>query len=142
MTTVIEKKEIECPGCKQKIDVEVEKTKPKVIIREETTETHTEHNHEHTITPPKDDEHDIIAKNMPLGVNFGRCKDGKCGHRVIKNAKGITTDFKTCPNCGDNTNSKKSKICKTCGKKPDDEKDWDESDVKIEVEEDEDEDDE
>ena len=137
--STIETKEVECPGCKQKIDVEVQRSKPKVVIQEQTTETIKEiHDHSHE-PKPFQDPHKTIAENMPSGVNFTRCKDGNCGHTVIKNAKGLTTEFKTCTNCGDNTNSKKAKICKTCGKKPDEEDDWDESDVKIEIQDEEDE---
>ena len=139
MTTELktETKEVDCPHCKGKIDVEIQRSKPKVIISEREVEKITE-NHVHE--PPKpnmgEHDHDNIAKAMPSGVNFARCKDGNCGHKIIKNAKGLTTSFKTCPTCGDNTNAKKSKICKTCGKKPQNEDDWDESDVKIEIDED------
>ena len=139
--TKTETKEVDCPHCKGKIDVEIQRSKPKVIIQEKETEVIRD-NHFHDIPKPNEpDPHQSIAENMPTGVNFARCKDGKCGHTIIKNAKGLTTEFKTCPNCGDNTNSKKSKICKTCGKKPQDDNDWDSSDVSIEVEQ-EDEDDE
>lgn len=137
-----ETKEVDCPHCKGKIDVEIQRSKPKVIIQEKDTERIIENHVHDTPKPNEPDPHKTIAENMPSGVNFTRCKDGNCGHRVIKNAKGLTTDFKTCPTCGDNTNSKKSKICKTCGKKPNEDEDWQESDVKIEVEEVEDEDDE
>ena len=143
MTQDVITKPIDCPHCKGKIDVEIPKPIAKVIIKEEQTQTITEnHNHNHQQQEQKPDEHELLANAMPSGVNFARCKDGKCGHKIIKNAKGLTTSFKTCPTCGDNTNSKKAKICKTCGKKPHDEDDWDESDVKIEIDEDAEDDDE
>ena len=137
-----ETKEVDCPHCNGKIDVEIQRSKPKVIIQDNTTEIIKETHTHDTVKPEQVDPHKTIAENMPSGVNFTRCKDGNCGHKVIKNAKGLTTDFKTCPTCGDNTNSKKSKICKTCGKKPQEDDDWQESDVKIEVEQEEDDDDE
>ena len=141
----------DCPECKKHIKmptlVEFEMPKDNIAkalnvqVSQKPNQVQTmmdTHNHNQT---QEQDPHQSIAENMPTGVNFARCKDGKCGHTIIKNAKGLTTEFKTCPNCGDNTNSKKSKICKTCGKKPQDENDWDSSDVSIEVEQ-EDEDDE
>lgn len=136
-----ETKEVECPGCKQKIDVEIQRSKPKVIIQEKETEIVKENNittHEnHTHALPANDPHLEMAKNMPKGFNFATCKDGNCG-TIVKNPNGLETSFKTCPNCGDNTNRKAAKICKTCGKKPESKEDWNESEVNIEVEEGED----
>ena len=142
MTEVVpETKEVDCPHCKGKIDVEIQRSKPKVIIQEQQTEVIKENKtevHDHTHNQvPANDPHMELAKNLPKGWNFATCKDGNCG-KIVRNPNGIETKFKTCPNCKDNTNRKGAKICKTCGKKPDEVEDWEESDVKIEdVEEDE-----
>ena len=141
----------DCPNCKNHIKLptllEFEMPKdnvPKALnvqVNQKPPQIQT-NVESHTHSTPEKNPHDSIAENMPSGVNFTRCKDGSCGHTIIKNKKGLTTEFKTCPNCGDNTNAKKSKICKTCGKTPETVEDWQESDVKIEVEQEEDEDDE
>ncbi len=122
MSTELEitKKEIDCPHCKGKIDVEIERRKPKVVLKEEnTTEIRTE-NHEHIHEAPKTEAHPL-----PKGVNFGFCKN--CDKK-IKNEKGLTTKFKKCTNCGTNSVPKSSEFCPTCGKDSDD---WDESDINI-----------
>ena len=135
--TKIETKEVDCPHCKGKIDVEIQRSKPKVIIQEKETEIIKENTtHEHTHTLPPTDPHAEMAKHMPKGMNFATCKDGNCG-TIVRNPNGLETSFKTCPNCGDNTNRKGAKICKTCGKKPDSKDEWNESEVKIELEEEE-----
>lgn len=82
--------------------------------------------HVHDI--PKEDPHEVLAKNMPKGVNFGKCANGNCGTK-IKNAKGLTTKFKACPNCKANTVPKSSDFCPTCGQ---DSEEWDDSDIEIE----------
>ena len=124
------KKEIECPGCKAKIDVEMQKPKHKVTIQENENVTVKEtHEHSHNDVP-KEDPHEIIALNMPKGINFGKCKNGNCGTK-IKN-KIITTKYKTCPNCKTNTVPKSSDFCPTCGKESEE---FDESDVEIETDE-------
>ena len=132
-----EKKEIECPNCKGKIDVEVKRKKPQVIIEEQeqnTIKTQIQPSPGiSTHEEPKIDPHEEIAKNLPLGVNFGMCTNGNCENPIIKNPKGMTTKFKACPNCHDNTNRKSAKVCKTCGKKPDEEDDWEDSEVEIEA---------
>ena len=131
--TITENKEVDCPHCKNKFDLEIQRKKPKVtIIEEEKTikdEIHTNHTH-------NPDPHEELAKNLPKGWNFATCKDGNCG-TIVKNPKGLVTDFKTCPNCKDNSNKKTAKICKTCGKKPEDGEEWDESDIDLKIEEDE-----
>ena len=133
-----ETKEVDCPHCKGKIDVEIQRSKPKVIIQEKETEIVKENNittHDNHVHPtPANDPHIELAKTLPKGWNFATCKDGKCG-TVVRNPNGIETSFKSCPNCGDNTNRKAAKICKTCGKKPESKEDWNESEVKIEEEE-------
>jgi hypothetical protein len=80
--------------------------------------------HEH-----EEDPHVTMSKNMPRSVNFGRCANGNCGIEV-KNARGMNTEFKTCPGCRTNTVAKSQGFCPTCGIEH---KDWDESDVRIEL---------
>ena len=138
----------DCPECKKHIKmptlVEFEMPKDNIAkalnvqVSQKPSQVQTimdPHNH----GTPEKNPHESIAENMPTGVNFTRCKDGSCGHSIIKNKKGLTTEFKTCPNCGDNINAKKSKICKTCGKSPQDVSDWEDSEVKIEIPEEEEE---
>ena len=133
----------DCPECKKhiKLPTVVEFEMPKentqkasnVTITEKLPQVQTqtliqEHTHTHVNDP-----HIEMAKNLPKGWNFATCKDGNCG-QVVRNPNGIETDFKTCPNCRDNTNRKAAKVCKTCGKKPDNKDEWEESEVKIEDE--------
>ena len=86
---------------------------------------------EHTHNEPKQDPHDTLAQMLPKGVNFGKCANGECGKK-IKNAKGVTTKFKACPNCRANTVPKNNDYCPTCGKEPEE---WDDSDIELESEE-------
>lgn len=86
---------------------------------------------QHVHEMPKEDPHETLSKNMPKGVNFGKCANGNCGIKV-KNAKGITTKYKKCTNCGANTVPKSSDFCPTCGKDSDE---FDESEINIESEE-------
>ena len=130
----IEKKEIDCPNCKSKIDVEIHKPKPKVVLTEENkTEIRQENKEIHTHNESKQDPHDTLAQMLPKGVNFGKCANGNCGTK-IKNAKGLTTKFKACPNCRANTVPKNNDYCPTCGKEPEE---WDDSDIELENDEDE-----
>ena len=135
--TVTETKEISCPGCKQKIDVEIQRQKPKVVIEERETITQTEHNHDHSHEEPKETKftHTDLAKLMSPGENFRTCPDGNCGTK-IKNAK-VTTKFKKCTKCNSNTVPKNSEYCPTCGKEPEE---WDESEVELKTKEEEEED--
>lgn len=137
--TVNALKEVDCPHCKGKFDVEVQQKKPKVVISEQETilnnqNTVRESQHEHIHAP---DPHLEMAKNLPKGWNFATCKDGNCG-TVVKNPNGLVTEFKTCPNCKDNSNKKSAKVCKTCGKKPDADE-WEDSEIELELEKEEDE---
>lgn len=90
-----------------------------------------EHKHDHK------DPHEELGESMPLGMNFGTCENGNCGNPIIKNPKGITKKFKSCPNCSDNTIRKDAKICKTCGHKKELDEDWNDEGVTIEDEDDE-----
>ena len=134
------KKPIDCPHCKGKIDVEIEKPRAKVILKEENTEVIKEktvdvHDHSHSENP-KPDEHQEIANKMPKGMNFAYCTGPDCGKKIT-NAKGITTKFKTCINCKANTVPKSKKYCPTCGMKEDEDNAFEDSEVELEVEEDE-----
>ena len=129
--TEIVKKPFTCPHCQGKAEIEIEKQVPKVIISEKET-VKEEHIHERPQTEqPKPNPHQEIANMLPKGVNFTKCTGEDCGKK-IKNAKGLTTKFKTCTNCGANTVPKGKKYCPTCGKDEDSEEPFDESDVKLE----------
>lgn len=136
MSTEIIHKNIECPGCKQKIDVELERNSPKVVIQESNTETIKENNtHEHTHEVPKpEDPHKLLAESMTKGVNFGKCTGEDCGKK-IKNAKGIVTKFKTCTNCKANTVPKSKTYCPTCGMDEKEDEPFEDSDVELEEKE-------
>lgn len=131
-------KEIDCPHCKGKIDVSVERKKPKVIIQEQSTtieQTKEVHDHSHNDIE-KPDEHAEIANSMQKGNNFAYCTGPDCGKKIV-NAKGIVTKFKKCLNCGANTVPKSKKYCPTCGTKEKEDEPFDESDVNLEVDEEE-----
>lgn len=85
----------------------------------------------HSHDEPKEDPHKLLGEMLPKGVNFGKCANGNCGTK-IKNAKGITTKFKTCPNCRFNGVPKSSSFCPTCGK---DSEEFDDSDIDLETDE-------
>ena len=135
----IEKRIIDCPHCKGKVDVTIEKTMPKVILRDNETKVvdNTVENVTTHITEQspelKVDHHKMIAESMPKGINFGRCAGENCGKK-IKNAKGLTTKFKTCSNCDRNAVAANKKDCPFCGSKfdPEDEPDIDDIADKIE----------
>lgn len=132
-----ETKDITCPGCKANIKVEMAKPKHKVIIEEnDTTVMQENRTHDHKHEEPKPDPHDEIARTLPKGVNFARCANGNCMNPKIKNAKGITTKYKACPNCKANTVPKSNEYCPTCGKEPEQE-DWEDSEVELEIDEEE-----
>lgn len=133
----------DCPECKKhiKLPTIVEFEMPKeniskaqnVTITEKLPQIQTIQHENHSHAAPANDPHIELAKSLPKGWNFATCKDGNCG-TIVRNPNGLETSFKTCPNCGDNTNRKAAKICKTCGKKPDSKDEWNESEVKIETE--------
>ena len=94
-----------------------------------------EHKHE-------SDPHEELAKIMPRSVNFAKCPNGDCTKGLIKNAKGITRKFKSCPNCKNNSVPKKGDYCPTCGLTDEDlekhNEEWDDSDLDIPVKEEDD----
>ena len=126
------------PDCTHPHEMEIDYTEPKIpkasttLLPDTNTSTVQVVAQQSSHEEPKTDIHDEIAKNLPMGVNCATCANGECG-KIIKNPKGMTTKFKACPNCHDNTNRKSAKVCKTCGKKPEEEEDWEESEVEIEV---------
>jgi hypothetical protein len=110
--------ELPCPHCKKDI------TKPPIV------QTPEPHNHSHDVDP-----HEELAKIMPRSVNFSKCPNGDCSKGLIKNAKGITTKFKKCPNCQNNAVPKAGDYCPTCGVTQEDldksDAEWDDSDLEI-----------
>lgn len=134
--------DIDCPHCKNTVGLNITKTKPKPeqkktvdleIPQIEQLSPPVEQSHSHEPEPIQFS-HDDLSDLMPTGMNFAKCKDGKCGS-MVKNSK-ITKNFKSCPNCESNTVPGKSKFCPTCGKtEPQDIEDledyWDESEINL-----------
>lgn len=127
-------------------DVDIPETKPVIQMRPDPTITLNNQMQQlqqqmeipkapepHTHEDPKDP-HEVLAENMPKGMNFGKCANGECGKKV-KNKKGITKDFKECRNCGANTVPKDKNYCPYCGIDEDKEDPFDDSNVKLEDEE-------
>lgn len=118
-----------CPNCKQNLDFEV-KVPTVEAPKVEVPHTHTQ------------DPHDELAKIMPKSTNFAKCPNGDCSKGLIKNARGINTKFKTCPNCGNNGVPKGSDYCDKCGLTEEDleknDTEWDSSDLNIPTKEEDD----
>lgn len=85
-------------------------------------ESHAGHNHDIEVN------HSQLAELMPGGTNYAKCADGSCGSPLIQNSK-LTKNFKGCTTCGSNAVPKKNEFCPTCGNKPEDPEDWDDSDI-------------
>lgn len=125
-------------------DVDVPESKPVITMRPDATVTLNNQmqqlqqelgpqKFETHVPEPQKDPHDVLAENMPKGMNFGKCANGECGKKV-KNKKGMTKDFKECKNCGANTVPTDKNYCPYCGIDEDKEDPFDESNVRLEDE--------
>lgn len=129
-----EKQECKDGSCGHAHEVEIEipeiKPAPASIVAEAVPAPVPEppatsnHDHSHEIQT----NHKELAELMPGGTNFAKCADGSCGSPLIQNSK-LTKNFKGCTNCGSNAVPKKNEFCPTCGNKPDESDEWEDSDI-------------
>lgn len=144
MTKIIAKLPCDKPDCTHPHEMEIDYTEPKIPKADVTITASTPAQQTVLVQEQKPqnpetqkDHHQMLAESMPKGVNFGRCTGENC-NKKIKNAKGLTTKFKTCSNCDRNAVAANKKDCPFCGSKfdPEDEPDIDDISDKIEDEND------
>jgi len=109
-----------------KVKVSNKPPQPKIesITAPAPTVSEEKHDHSHDLEV----NHNQLAEIMPGGTNFAKCADGSCGNSVIQNSK-LTKKFKKCTNCDSNAVPKKNDFCPTCGNKPEDAEEWDDSEI-------------
>ena len=126
-------KTFDCPHCKGKVDVEIERKVPKIVFQEESTQKMQQKIEEKSLEQPKKLTHDELATFIPKGINSMKCPGGDCGHQKIKNPK-QTKKYKSCPHCSANTLPKGSDSCPYCSKNIDEDQELDDG-IELESEE-------
>lgn len=96
---------VECPGCKEKFELEVKQKTPKVIIEQQETTRIKEIEESKEVAKPK-----LL---VPSDEPFYPCKDCDTMH---KNPNYRQRPNKKCENCGSH-NGPNNKTCKNCSSK-------------------------